>query len=197
MGHRRSNGRIDRQLVLNTLRCAHRGRCLRHHQSEQQCRQHDPAQFVKGKTHTNFRIRCPGAPSPAALGEDGCPRFAPAYPDFLLRSTRRDRVCGFRQGKPHGVRQRHQPRQEIRSTWDDDGLFPLLSQDGSTALTLLGNRRDSQLLLGKSGGGLRPSFSSHVRWGERGAPGAARLGSSALGLSGYAKPSITGKKASF
>jgi hypothetical protein len=39
---------------------------------------------------------------------------APAYPDFLLRSTRQDRVCGFLQGKPHAVRQRHQPLQEIR-----------------------------------------------------------------------------------
>jgi hypothetical protein len=38
----------------------------------------------------------------------------PRTPDFLLRCTRQDRVCGFRQGKPHAVRQRHQPRQEIR-----------------------------------------------------------------------------------
>jgi hypothetical protein len=36
-----------------------------------------------------------------------------------------------------------------------------------------------------------------VRWGEHGAPGAARLGSSALGLSGYAEAAITGKKISF
>jgi hypothetical protein len=51
---------------------------------------------------------------------------------------------------------------------------------------------------GKSNGrGFAPSFSSHVRWGERGAPGAARLGSSALGLSGYAEAPITGKKISF
>jgi hypothetical protein len=26
---------------------------------------------------------------------DGCPTFAPAYPDFLLRSVRKNRVCGF------------------------------------------------------------------------------------------------------
>jgi hypothetical protein len=56
---------------------------------------------------------------------------APAYPDFLLRSTRQDRVCGFLQGKPHAVRQSHQTRQEIQRTWDDNELFPLLSRYGS------------------------------------------------------------------
>jgi len=30
------------------------------------------------------------------LSNGGCPTFAPAYPDFLLRSARQDRVCGFR-----------------------------------------------------------------------------------------------------
>jgi hypothetical protein len=29
------------------------------------------------------------------LNADGCPTFAPAYPDFLLRGIRQDRVCGF------------------------------------------------------------------------------------------------------
>ena len=43
-------------------------------------------------------------------------------------------MCGFLQGKPHGVRQRHQPRQEIRGTWDDDDLFPMLSRKDVTAL---------------------------------------------------------------
>jgi hypothetical protein len=60
MGHRRSNaGRVDRQLALNTLRCAYRGRSLRHEKSEQQHRQHDPAQCVRRDAHNHFRIRCP------------------------------------------------------------------------------------------------------------------------------------------
>ncbi len=39
-----------------------------------------------------------------------------ANPDFLPRSTGNDRVCGFQQGKPHEVRQRHQDQQEIRGS---------------------------------------------------------------------------------
>jgi hypothetical protein len=34
-------------------------------------------------------------PESAPKRSAGCPRFAPAYLDFLLRSTRQDRVCGF------------------------------------------------------------------------------------------------------
>jgi hypothetical protein len=56
--------------------------------------------------------RCHGS----GLSSRGCPTFAPARPDFLLRSTSQDRVCGFLQGRPHAVRQRHQPRQEIRGS---------------------------------------------------------------------------------
>jgi hypothetical protein len=35
-------------------------------------------------------------------------------PGFPVRCTGHDRVCGFQQGKPHEVRQRHQTSQEIR-----------------------------------------------------------------------------------
>jgi hypothetical protein len=53
---------------------------------------------------------------------DGCPMFAKAYmgrkrrgdPGFLPRGATNIRVCGFHQGKPHGVHQRHQAQQEIR-----------------------------------------------------------------------------------
>jgi hypothetical protein len=36
-----------------------------------------------------------------------------AYPNFLLRDTRNDNVCGFFSRKPHEVYQRRQPRQEF------------------------------------------------------------------------------------
>jgi hypothetical protein len=42
------------------------------------------------------------------------PLSSRAYPDFLPRCTGNDRVCGFHEGKPHEVRQRHQYQQEIR-----------------------------------------------------------------------------------
>jgi hypothetical protein len=46
-------------------------------------------------------------------------------PDFLLRGTNHGHVCGFSQGKPHEVAQRHQPRQETRDTWaENDGQSP-------------------------------------------------------------------------
>jgi hypothetical protein len=35
-------------------------------------------------------------------------------PDFLPRGVTNVCVCGFHQGKPHGVRQRQQGLQEIR-----------------------------------------------------------------------------------
>jgi hypothetical protein len=35
-------------------------------------------------------------------------------PDFLPRGATSVRVCGFHQGKPHGVRQRPKGLQEIR-----------------------------------------------------------------------------------
>ncbi len=84
------------------------------------------------------------APKRSAVDCAGCPRFAPAYPVFLLRSTRQNRVCGFLQGKPHAGRQRHQPRQEIRGTWDDNGLFPMLSQKGATALNSVSQAQKSR-----------------------------------------------------
>jgi hypothetical protein len=71
---------------------------------------------------------------------------APAYPDFLLRSTRQDRVCGFLQGKPHAVRQRHQPLQEIRRTWDDNDWFAMVSPKGATTLTSAAQRTSADLV---------------------------------------------------
>jgi hypothetical protein len=74
MCHSRANaGRADRKLVLNALRCAHRGRRLRHEQSKQQRRQHDPAKRVKRKAHNHFSIRCSRSPSPPALERRGGP----------------------------------------------------------------------------------------------------------------------------
>jgi hypothetical protein len=53
-------------------------------------------------------------PNPLLSEALGAPGSHQRTPDFLSRSTRQDRVCGFLYGKPHAVRQRHQPRQEIR-----------------------------------------------------------------------------------
>jgi hypothetical protein len=72
---RTSAGGDDWKLVLNALRCAHRGRRLRHEQSKQQRRQHDPAKRVKRKAHNHFSIRCSRSPSPPALERRGAPRY--------------------------------------------------------------------------------------------------------------------------
>jgi len=112
-----------------------------------------------------------------AAKPDGCPTFAPAYPSFLLRSIGQDRVCGFLQGKPHGVRQRHQRRQEIgvRGTiMICFHCFPWMAQQRSPQQTTVTGapsfRAASRLAMAKTTVGLRPSSQSHVRWGERGAP---------------------------
>jgi hypothetical protein len=39
-----------------------------------------------------------------------------AHPDFLLRGTKDDLVCGFHQGKPHELRGTHRTQQEIRGS---------------------------------------------------------------------------------
>ncbi len=39
-----------------------------------------------------------------------------AYPDFLLRGTKDDLVCGFHQGKPHELCGTHRTQQEIRGS---------------------------------------------------------------------------------
>jgi hypothetical protein len=38
-----------------------------------------------------------------------------AHPDFLLRGTKDDHVCGFHQGKPHELCGTHRTQQEIRA----------------------------------------------------------------------------------
>jgi hypothetical protein len=66
--------------------------------------------------------------------------FDRAYPDFLLRSTRQDRVCGFLQGKPHGLRQRHQPDRK-------DGRSPTIGFAGKNSLQLENrDKRESEIL---------------------------------------------------
>jgi hypothetical protein len=58
-------------------------------------------------------------------------------PNFLLRSARNDHLCGFRQGKPHEVRQRHQPRQEIRET----GISCYAALEGTTCAAFVKESR--------------------------------------------------------
>jgi hypothetical protein len=59
-----------------------------------------------------------------------------AYPDFLLRGTANGHVCGFPQRKPHEVRQRHQPRQEIRGSVVE-GPFDRLRAGSAVSLSVL------------------------------------------------------------
>jgi hypothetical protein len=44
------------------------------------------------------------------------PLSSRAYPDFLLRGTKDDLVCGFHQGKPHELCGTHRTQQEIRGS---------------------------------------------------------------------------------
>jgi hypothetical protein len=59
---------------------------------------------------------CQGGPPPVKS-------VIPTGPGFPATHRRTSRVCGFRYGKQHEVRQRHQPRQEIRGSSGRDDKF--------------------------------------------------------------------------
>jgi hypothetical protein len=134
-----------------------------------------------------------GGTSPIVLAgqhEPGAPRSPERTRISCYATPDRTACAAFFQGKPHGVRQRHQPRQEIRGTWDEkDGRSPPLlciSEARPPERNRL-RRRRNRSLAGECPEtkrfrsrrspckdckveGRRPRPISFVRWGERGHP---------------------------
>jgi hypothetical protein len=64
--------------------------------------------------------------------------------------------AAFSQRKPHEVAQRHLSRQEIRDTWDENEIFPMLSQSAPAL-----SRRGS---IHQGGGNSSASYMAGVAW---------------------------------
>ena len=82
--------------------------------------------------------------------------FCQPDPDFLPRGTKDDLVCGFHQGKPHGLRGTHRAQQEIPGEWSDCGsrtsVLPASSKVWRVEGVEVGQQDDALLFVGVGAG---------------------------------------------